>query len=101
MMTNEQKDRVKASCVEANKTLNALGELAKSDGFRWFMGQVCRMRDKLADEILHMDMGHAEREELRQRFLQLEDVLQLPAAEERSANSVLESVKATRNDLDF
>jgi len=97
-MTDQAKNR--AAGVTANQALNALAELEASAGFAWFMARIGEMRDLLATNVLHDDtLTPVEREERRQRFKQLEDVLRLPADEARGAQAVLRSLGAVRNEL--
>ena len=94
------KDKQKSSRIVANQALNALDELSGCAGFQWFLGRVRDIQTAHADDVLNNDALTAEaREALRQRFLALKDVLELPDAEAHSASSVLAAAGEVRNDL--
>jgi len=74
----------------ARHAIEATTDLAQCAGFTgWYVGELKRRADELANEILHNDMPAAERENLRQRRLQLLEILQMPVDARMSAEGVL------------
>jgi len=74
----------------AREAIEATAELAQCTAFTgWFIPELQRRSDLLADEILHNEMEPEAREKLRQRRLQLLEVLQLPMDARMSAVGLL------------
>jgi hypothetical protein len=73
----------------ARHAIEATTDLAQCAGFTWYVNELKRRADELAHEILSNDMDAAEREKLRQRRLQLLEILQMPADARMSAEGIL------------
>lgn len=74
----------------AREALEATTDLAQCTGFTaWYVKELKRLADEQAQMILHHEMSAEARENLRQRRLQLLEIIDLPSQARHSAVAVL------------
>lgn len=72
------------------RTVRDIDALAELEAFRGFLATFQEEADSMADQILHTDMPHEKRENLRQRYLGIREVLLAPERDRAAAMRILE-----------
>jgi hypothetical protein len=81
-------DRKEIDC--AMRTVRDIDALTELEAFRGFLATFQGEADSMADQILHTDMPHEKRENLRQRYLGIREVLLAPELDRAAAMRILE-----------